>query len=403
MNARERIRAVLEGKEPDRVPIDCGGTDVTGLHGIAYNALKAHLGIGDGKTRLFHVYMQIAGVEQSVCERFSADVVRLSFEPKRWKTSTLSDGSPCEVPERWNPEKLPDGSEILTGLDGKPIVKRPPNAAWFSPMGPICPLIQTPADISKYGDLLKMLDRSPWLDESIEDLAERARQIRQETEYAIAGVFGGHIFAQAQLIRGMSNFMCDLVTNETLACALMDTLAESHMEEFERYIEKLGPYLDIICVADDLGAQQGPQLAPEMFRRLVKPYLGKLYGFMKSKMNRAKLFLHSCGSVYAFIPDLIEMGVDILNPVQVSAANMDSKKLSTEFGKDIIFWGGGCDTQTVLPRGAVDEVRTEVKRRIDDFAPGGGFVFTQVHNIQPGVPPENIVAMYDAALELGTY
>ena len=110
MNARERIRAVLEGKEPDRVPIDCGGTDVTGLHGIVYNALKAHLGIGDGKTRLFHVYMQIAGVEQSMRERFSADVVRLSFEPKRWKASTLSDGSPCEVPERWNPEKLPDGS-----------------------------------------------------------------------------------------------------------------------------------------------------------------------------------------------------------------------------------------------------------------------------------------------------
>jgi uroporphyrinogen decarboxylase len=403
MTSRERIRAVLDGKAPDRVPIDCGGTDVTGLHGMAYNAVKAHLGIDGGTTQLFHVYMQLASVQQSMRERFSADVVRLSFEPKRWKPSTLPDGSACDVPEGWNTETLPDGSEALMGPDGKPLIKRLPNAAWFSPTGPICPFIQTPEDISNYTPLLKMLDRSPWLDQTIDDLAARAKQIRDETDYAIAGVFGGHIFAQAQLIRGMDNFMCDLAMNETLACALMDTLAESHVEEFERYIAALGPYLDIVVVNDDLGTQQGPQLSRQMFRDLVKPYLGKLYGFMKSKMTDAKLFLHSCGSVYDFIGDFIEMGVDILNPVQVSAANMDSKKLSAEFGKDIIFWGGGCDTQTVLPRGSVNEVRDEVKRRIDDFAPGRGFVFTQVHNVQPGVPPENIVAMYDAALEFGAH
>jgi len=401
MTPRERVRTVLEGGQPDRVPIDCGGTDVTGVHGIAYNALKPHLGISDGSTQLFHVYMQLAAVEESVRQRFSADVVRLSFEPKQWKPSTLADGSPCEVPEGWNPEKLPDGSEVLMGADGQPLIKRLPDSAWFSPTGPICPFIETPEDIAQYTPLLKMLDRSPWLDQTIEDLAERAKRIREETDYAIAGVFGGHIFAQAQLIRGMDNFMCDLAMNETLARALMDTLTESHLEEFERYIAALGPYLDLIVVNDDLGTQQGPQLSVEMFRSLVKPYLGKLYGFMKSKMTHAKLFLHSCGSVYDLIPDLIEMGVDVLNPVQVSAANMDSKKLSAEFGKDIIFWGGGCDTQTVLPRGTVDDVRTEVKRRIDDFTRGRGFVFTQVHNIQPGVPSENIAAMYDAALEFG--
>jgi uroporphyrinogen decarboxylase len=403
MIARERIRAVLEGKQPDRVPIDCGGTDVTGLHGIAYNALKKHLGITGGSTRLFHVYMQLAAVEEPVRKRFSADVVRLSFEPRRWKASTLPDGSPCEAPEGWSPVKMPDGSEAILGPDDKPLIKRLPDAAWFSPAGPICPFIQTPDDIENYRPLLKMMDRAPWFDETIEDLAVRAREIREKTDYAIAGVFGGHIFAQAQLIRGMDNFMCDLAADETLARALMDTLAESHMAEFEHYITKLGPYLDVVVVNDDLGTQQGPQLSPEMFRRLVKPYLGKLYGFMKGRMKQAKLFLHSCGSVYDFIPDLIEMGVDILNPVQVSARNMDSRKLKAEFGKDIIFWGGGCDTQTVLPRGTVKDVREEVKRRIDDFAPGGGFVFTQVHNIQPGVPPENIVVMFDAAMEFGAY
>ncbi len=403
MTSRERVMAVLSGKEPDRVPIDCGGTDVTGLHGAAYNDLKAHLGITEGKTQIFHVYMQLASVEESVRRRFSADVVRLSFESKQWKPSTLYDGSPCEVPETWSPVKQPDGSEALMGLDGTPIVKRLPDAAWFSPTGPICPFIEAPEDIAQYSPLLRLLDRSPWYDETVEDLAARAKQIHEETDYAIAGVFGGHIFAQAQLVRGMDNFMCDLLMNETLARALMDWLAESHMEDFEHYIEVLGPHLDVICIQDDLGAQQGPQLDPDMFRRVVKPYMSKLYGFMKSKMNGTKLFLHSCGSVYDLIPDLIEMGVDVLNPLQVSAANMDSKKLKAEFGGDIMFWGGGCNTQSVLPIGTVDDVRAEVKRRIGDFAPGGGYVFTQVHNIQPGVPPENIEAMYDAALEFGAY
>lgn len=401
MTSRERVKAVLNGQAPDRVPIDCGGTEDTGLHGIAYNALKGHLGVADGQTRIFHVYMQLACVEETVRERFSADVVRLSFEPKRWKPSTLSDGSPCEVPQGWDPVKLPDGSEALMGADGEPMIKRLPDAAWFSPCGPICPFIQTPEDISKYEQLLKILDRSPWLDQTVDDLAERARTIRETTDYAIAGVFGGHIFAPAQLIRGMDNFMCDLAMNETLARALLETLTEIQIEEFDKYIDKLDPYLDIVCVADDLGTQKGPQLSVEMFRSMVKPYLARLYGHMKSKMRQPKLFMHSCGSVYDFIPDLIEMGVDVLNPVQVSAANMDSKKLAAEFGKDLVFWGGGCDTQAILPRGTVAEVRDEVKRRIDDFATGRGFVFTQVHNIQPGVPPENIEAMFDAALEFG--
>ncbi|HOZ48467.1 MAG TPA: uroporphyrinogen decarboxylase family protein [Candidatus Hydrogenedentes bacterium] len=403
MTSRERVNAALDHREPDRVPIDCGGTDVTGLHGMAYHRLKRHLGIAEGETRLFHVYMQLAAVEESVRTRFSGDVVRLSIETKRWKAWTLADGSPCTVPEAWNPVRFEDGSEALLGGDGQPLIKRLPSAPWFSPCGPICPLIQSPEDIEQYGALLRMLDRSPWFDETIEDVAERARRLRAETDYAIAGIFGGHIFAQCQLIRGMDHFMCDLLVNEDLARTLMDTIAESHIEEFARYIKVVGPYIDLICIADDLGAQGGPQLDPALFRRVVKPYMAKLYGFMKRRMGNAKLFLHSCGSVYDFVPDLIEMGVDVLNPVQVSAANMDSAKLKAEFGQDITFWGGGCDTQTVLPLGSRDEVRNEVTRRLDDWAPNGGYVFTQVHNIQPGVPPENIEAMFDTALEHGVY
>jgi uroporphyrinogen decarboxylase len=396
MTSRERVQTALNHQEPDRVPIDVGGTDVTGLHGIAYNRLKAHLGLAGGRTRLFHQYMQLAGVEEPVRERFAGDVVRLSFEARQWKPWTLPDGSPCEVPAGWNPARLPDGSEAVIGADGRPLIQRHTHSPWFSPAGPICPFIQTPNDVAKYKPALRMMDRSPWLDETIEDLVSRAKKVRAETEYAIAGVFGGHVFAAAQLVRGMANFLCDLATDPALATTLMETIAELHMEEFAHYIEALDPYLDVVCVADDLGAQHGPQIDPRMWRKLVKPPMAGLYGFMKSKMKHAKLFLHSCGSVYEFIPDLIEMGVDILNPVQVSAAHMDTARLKVQFGQDLVFWGGGCDTQRVLPLGTAAQVRDEVKRRIEHLAPGGGFVFAQVHNIQPDVPPENMVALWDA-------
>ncbi len=402
MTSRERVRAVLDGKVPDRVPIDCGGTEDTTIHGVAYNALKQHLGMEDGRTRIIHLYMQLAEVEEPVRRRFSADVVGLSIGAQAWKPWKLTDGSPCEMPATWAPIVEEDGTEALMGLSGEPVIKRLADSYWFSPSGPIFPFIQQAEDVAKYESLIKIMDRSPFLDESIEAQAARAKKLYEETDYALVGCFGGHVFAASQLIRGMPNYMCDLMTDPHLVETLANCIAEAHMEEFAQYIEHMGPYLDMVTVADDLGMQNGPQIDPAVWRKLVKPAMAKLYGFMKSKMN-AKLFLHSCGSVYDFIPDLIEMGVDVLNPVQVSAANMDSKKLKNEFGNDIVFWGGGCDTQHVLPSGSVEDVREEVKRRVGDFAPGGGFVFAQVHNIQPGVPPENIVAMFDTALEVGGY
>ncbi len=404
MTSRERVLAVLNGKTPDRVPIDLGATDCTSMHGMTYNTLKAHLGIDAGPTRIGHIAMITADIDAPVRERFSADCVRLFYDATKRRAGTLPDGSPCEWPDLWAPTQLPDGSEVLLGVDGAPIAKRMKDTYWFSPAGPAMPFIQTPEDVRKNLGLMEFaaMARSPFFDETLEDIAARARTLREETDYAIVGHFGGHFVESAQLVRGMTDFMCDLAVNPELVTTLMEALAETHMRTFERYIEHVGPYLDVVCVSDDLGMQDGPLISPDTWRKLVKPSAKKLYTFMKERMS-AKLFLHSCGSVYDFIPDLIEMGVDILNPVQVSARNMDSKKLKAEFGNDIVFWGGGCDVQRVLPMGTPAEVRDEVKRRIDDFAPGGGFVFAGIHNIQPDVPPENIVAFYDAALEFGGY
>jgi len=403
MTSRERVLAAINHRTADRVPVDVGGTEVTGLHGIAYARLKSWLGMETGPARLFHVYMQLAAVEEPVRARFRGDVVRLSIGAREWKPWPLADGTVCEVPAKWSPRRGDDGSEVVDGPDGKPLIVRHRDSPWFSPVGPVCPYIQSLDDVRKYGQVIRFMDRAPWFDETLEEVAARAKQLRVETDYALAGVFGGHIFAAAQLIRGMENFMCDLAVDEAFAGGLMDALTEAHMEDFERYIAALGPHLDVICIADDLGMQQGPQLDPAMWRRLVKPRMARLYGFMKSRMGGIKLFLHSCGSVRAFIPDLIEMGVDILNPVQVAAAGMDSRELKAAFGRDIVFWGGGCDTQRVLPLGTPAEVRAEVARRMEDFAPDGGYVFAQVHNVQPDVAPENMAAMWDAAVELGKY
>jgi len=402
MTSRERVISALSHTQPDRVPIDFGGTNITGITACAYNSLKRYLGTVDGKTRVFDTYQQLGTVDESVRRRFSCDAIGLFLEPSEWRDWTLPDGAIAEVPKNWNPVRQDDGSDIVYGPAGKPMLKRLASSYWFSPTGPLCPGLQSIADIEKYKPVIKVMDRPGYIDQTLDELAQRAKHLYENTDYVVVGAYGGHIFAASQLLRGMDNFMCDLVLDKRLASALMNTIAEAHMEEFEHYIGAVGPYVQVVQVSDDLGSQIGGQVSLETFRELVRPPMERWYKFMKRKMD-AKLFLHSCGSVYQFLPDLIEMGVDILNPVQVSAKDMDTARLKKEFGNEIVFWGGGCDTQTVLPRGTPNDVREEVKRRIDDLAPGGGFVFTQVHNIQPGVPPENIAAAFEAALEFGTY
>jgi len=398
MTARERIVATLNHRTPDRLPVDFGGTCETTATGVAYGALRRYLGL-TGTFRLMDLNQQLASVEEAARDFAGGNVIPLVYGAQEYRDWRLPDGTPCEVPEKWRPLQDEAGGDVLIGPHGKPLLRRPAASFWFDPAGPLCPGMDTVEDIPRFLPMIKIMDRAPYLDEPLEALAARAKRLYEETDYALVGQFGGHIFAAAQLLRGMENFMCDLVENPRFAVAVMETLAEAHMEEFAGYIAAVGPYIQVLHVADDLGSQYGPQISPEMFRRLVRPPMERLYRFIKERTT-AKLFLHSCGSVVALLPDLIEMGVDILNPVQVSAAGMDTARLKREFGRDLVFWGGGCDTQRILPFATPAEVREEVKRRIADLGPEG-FVFAQVHNIQPGVPPQNLAAMWEAAREFG--
>ena len=254
---------------------------------------------------------------------------------------------------------------------------------------------------------LEALRRYPWPDPHdpgrTEGLKDRALKLYETTDYALvldAAGFG--IFETGWMLRGFENFLMDLAAEPKFAEALMQGVADYYIALYDRVLAEAGEYLQVVMIGDDLGTQNGPMISPETYRKLVKPAQKRVWQFLKSK-TKARLFLHSCGSVRKLIPDFIELGLDILNPVQVAAKDMDPKELKREFGKDLTFWGGGCDTQKVLTFGTPDEVEREVRRRIADFAPGGGFVFNQIHNIQPQVPPENILRMFETVLQYGVY
>jgi uroporphyrinogen decarboxylase len=205
-----------------------------------------------------------------------------------------------------------------------------------------------------------------------------------------------------QALRGWEAFLMELLVNRNLAHAIMERLLEANLVRFERYAATVGMYLDVVQFEEDLGMQDRPLIRPETFRKTLKPYMKELFSFAKSQCG-AYLLLHTDGAVAPLIPDFIEMGVDAMNPVQVSAAGMDTKVLKKEYGQDIALWGAGCDSQAVLPFGTPEEVAAEVRRRVDDLSPGGGFVFAPVHNVQGGVPTANTVTMFKTAREYGVY
>jgi uroporphyrinogen decarboxylase len=238
--------------------------------------------------------------------------------------------------------------------------------------------------------------------EVIARLRSRAEELRATTDYALVGsaVIGGGIFEQPCRTVGMENFMMAMLTAPEFSAKLVDGITDIYIESIDRYLGQVGELIDVFTFWDDVATQQGWMISPQSYLEVIKPRQKRLFEAIKSR-TRAKLFYHGCGAIFDLIPHLIEMGVDIINPVQVSAEGMDSKRLKAAYGKDVTFWGGGVDTQKVLPFGTPDEVRDEVKRRIDDFAPGGGFVFATVHNIQAFVPPENIEAAFDTALTYG--
>jgi len=373
LSHRERVLLAANRERPDRVPLDLGGTHASSITVGAYERLKEHLGVV-GPTAYLSKRSRVALPHEEVLRRFGIDtrlvVPRVAEEPGE------ADEGPDTYVDEWGVErkKLPGGHYY---------VSRPAFAEGFTARDLERHRWPDPDDAARYAGL-----------------REEARRLRESTDYALLMYLPARLMSLGQFLRGFDVWLMDLYDNQTFAEALLERGCDIQLRMIGRLLAEAGEFVDIVNVADDLGMQTGPLISVDLYRRILKPWQGKLYGYIRAHTS-AKLLLHTCGSVHQFIPDLIDVGVEMLNPVQVSARGMDAEKLKAEFGKELCFWGA-IDTHRVLPFGSKDEVRAEVRRRISELGPDG-YVLGAVHNIQPEVPPENICAMFDAALEYGSY
>jgi len=404
---RERVLAAIAHREPDRVPVDLGGMRSTGITAIAYGRLKRHLGIRTGHTFVYDVVQQLAQPEPEVLEFAGSDVVDLGrawlTDVSEWKDWTLPDGSPAKVPGYVEFEPH-NGGWLVRSVDGTAIGAMPAGTFYLSQQ--VFPLLDWDGDPAVLRRLPALMDKVTWsalptapfhrplTPAHLADIRLKARELFETTDYAIMAGFGGNLLEWGEYLCRFDQFLIDLAGDRRKAEALLDRLVEMHLENLEKLLDAVEGYVQIVQMGDDLGSQQATVISPRVYREVFKPRQKLL--FERVRRRGLHLFLHSCGSIAGIIPDLIEAGVEILNPVQTSARGMDPAFLKREFGKDLTFWGGGCDTQRVLPEASPEEVRRHVGERLATFGPGGGFVFCQVHNILPNVPPENVAAMYEA-------
>lgn len=401
ISSRERILEAVDHKETDRVPIDLGGTDCSGIALGPYLKFCEHLGVNPAPIYIVDISQQIVVVDDEVADKVGSDAKVIWHLPDEWRDGHAYDGTPVKYPANFNPQTLPNGDKVILDKDGEAVLKMP-NGGYFYD---ICkhPLkgVKEISTLDEHKDAFRDMDRPSWYDMPLEKLGKYVQQVRKNNPRALVGCFSGHVFQAGQFLRGWSEFLLDIAGNKPMAQAVMERLVEEHIKAFDRYADTVYKHVDIIEVCDDIGMQNNTWISPESYRKLVKPYHELLFSHIKKKSG-ARLLLHACGSISSILPDLIEVGVDILNPVQYSANKMDLVMLKRDFGRDICFWGGGIDTQKILPFGTPEQVADEVKRNIDILAPGGGFVFATVHNITEGVPLENIVALYKTVREYGS-
>jgi len=406
MTHRERILAALNHKEPDRIPVDCGSMRSTGIMGMPYNALKHHLGILGSSTKMYDMVQQLAIPEQWYLDRFGIDCVDLarafSEADTDWIPWSLPDGSSALRPA-WVPLELNGDTWLCKNEAGLVLGKMSPGLVYFTQT--YHPLAGSESE--DFHNLRTLLGNTIW--GSVADpawryasrsdfpqlLRQKALALRNTTDYAIMFGIGGNLFEYGQYLYGSEEFLVNLLLEPRRMEKLMDGLLEIHLETIDKVVSAIGDIVDVLVFGDDLGSQNSTLISPELYRKFIFPRQQTMFSRVHARCP-AKVFLHSCGAVSDFITDLIEAGVDILNPVQLGAQGMDPVRLKREFGQELVFWGGGIDTQHVLATGTPEQVRSEVLRNCEIFNKDGGFVFNQVHNIVEGVPPQNIVAMYEA-------
>jgi uroporphyrinogen decarboxylase len=415
MNSRQRVRMAIDHREADRVPIDLGGMRSTGIAAIAYNKLRKKLNINSSLPRMYDFLQQLSFPEKEVMDMFHIDAIDAGQgflkDSSKWRKWTLNDGSECLIPGYLNVEIGKDQTVYLKNDEGIILGKKPKSSLYVDQSWrPYEDMDKIPENIVEE-DLTREMWSIPdpeWSldifdDEHYKLFIKNIKDLYDNTDYAVLLIVGCGLFEKGTYLRNFENFLVDIYIDKKGVERLHARLMERYMRLLDRVIKGVGDYVDILVFGgDDLGGNDGGWMSPDIFRELFKPKYKKMWDFIHSNSD-CKVFLHSCGSIYEYIPDLIDAGVDILNPVQTTAANMEPEKLKKEFGKDVTFWGGGCNTRDVLVFGSPEKVKEDVKRRISIFGEGGGYVFNQIHNILSDVPPENVIAMLQAAHEYGIY
>ncbi len=405
MTPRQRVLAALNHTQPDVVPVDFSGHRSSGIAAMLYPKLREALGLPSRTIYVYDPIQQLAIVDEDVLDRFGVDTIELgrafAHEDEYWVDWTLPDGQACKMPIWAAPHRV-DGAWMLKSESGRELARMPDGAIYFEQT--YWPFLDDEEDLD---DLAGAFAESMWTaygsppgpitsgPDGLTKLADGARRLRASTDRAILGLFGGNLLECGQFVYRIDQFLMMLAGEPARVERFLDRLVEMHLANLEAFLGAVGGQIDVICFGDDLGMQTGPQMSPQMYRELFKPRHSVLWHRAK-ELADVKVMLHCCGGVRPILPDLIEAGLDAINPVQITCNGMDATELKTEFGKDLTFWGGGCDTQNTLPTASPEEVADHVRRQVEILAPGGGFVFQQVHNILAAVPPENVVAMFDA-------
>ncbi|MDP2982994.1 MAG: uroporphyrinogen decarboxylase family protein [Candidatus Latescibacter sp.] len=382
MTSRERVQAALLHEIPDRIPIDLGGFQ-TGIHKRAYEELLEYLGITDTVTILDPV-QQLAKPCEEILNRFHVDTRYIgahapdSFRgaiEQNYRKGRLWHDLRDEFGVVWS---MPDDQQLYMDISHHPLAGA------------------TVRDVERY-PFPEGGDRSRFT-----GVREEALRMRATSSKALCTCIGGVVYEICWYMRGLEQWFIDTIENPAFCEAVMDRTLQFWLDFYTGFLARVGDLVDVVMIGDDLAGQSGPLFSPKFYRAIVKPRQKKLVQHIKS-LTSAKVWYHTCGSCYEYIPDLLDNGADILNPVQIGLVNMNPANLKKEFGDRLVFWGGGVDSQHVLPFVGPDVVREEVRKNINQFKSGGGYVFNSVHNIQYGIPPENIVALFDAAYEFGFY
>lgn len=382
LSPRQRVLKAIRHEEPDRVPIDLGGNQ-TGIHKFAYQALLEYLGIED-EIVIMDAVQQLARPCEAVLEHLRVDTRYIAAGAasdykggieKAERNGRIWHDLVDEFGVRWS---MPDDQPYYMDITYHPLA----NA--------------TLAEVADY-PFPKGDDPGRFA-----GLRERAQEILQHTPYAVVSGISGVIYEYCWYLRGLEQWFIDMLTQPDFCAAMLDRMLKFWMDWFRGFLDEAADVVDVIMIGDDLAGQKGPLFRPDFYRRVVKPRQKQLVQYIRSR-TKAKIWYHTCGACVQYIPDLVDNGVDILNPVQISALDMDPADLKARFGKEIVFWGGAIDAQHVLPMASAETVREHVRKNMAIWKPGGGYVFNNVHNIQAGVPAANVVAMYDAAYEFGAY